>query len=337
MKIKFEAETDYCFLFNYNTGTSVTLEKKDFFIRDKGPNLLDVSITNRCDRGCNFCYRQSSALGEDITLENYRIILQNANDCGVQQIALGGGEPTLHPKFCDILKMTRVSGIVPNYSTNGGQLTPDILYCSTKYCGAIALSVYDDLSKYETIVKKITDYGIKLNLHLILRKDRIEEYIKILRYPPEWITRINAIIFLNYKPANGNDSLCLKNCTEDIVSAFFESVKLFKACGIGFDTCSISFVCKKLDVDNSLYDFCEAGRKSAYINEKLEVYPCSFYKRGGISLKKDSLKNIWHTSHTFIEHRKLLEPKIQKCEHMNACRSGCPIYAINSCSECNTF
>ena len=335
MKIKFETSPNYCYLFNYLTGENITIEKHSVFARDLGPNLLDVSITSRCNKGCDFCYRRSNTVGTDISLENYKLILDNAKQCGVQQIALGGGEPTLHPYLCEILKMTREAGIVPNYSTNGENLTKRILLFSKEYCGALAISIYDDFSKYETLVNETTDLGIKLNLHLILRADRIEEYIHILKHPPIWISKINAIIFLNYKPANGNDSLCFKNCSSDTIKEFFASVAQFDACGVGFDTCSVSFVCNNLPVDNSLFDFCEAGRKSAYINEKLEVYPCSFYKYGSDSLKNESLKSIWHKSKIFKNHRDSLKVNDKKCENKNECCGGCPIYSINQCMECN--
>lgn len=313
------------------------IENRNIFMRNKGPNLLDVSITSRCNKCCDFCYRQSNNVGQDISVEDYKLILKNAQECGVQQIALGGGEPTLHPYFCEILKMTRKSGIIPNFSTNGENLTNEILSYSEMYCGAIALSIYDNLLTYEKTVKRITEQNIKLNLHFILREDRISEYIEYLKNPPSWLNNINAIIFLNYKPSNKNNSLCFKNCSLNNITEFFDAIRTFEICGIGFDTCSVSFLCKNLKIDNSLYDFCEAGRKSAYINEKLEVYPCSFYNIGATDLKDISLKEIWESSQTFINHRNLLKDTVGNCENMNVCRKGCPIYPINFCSECRRF
>ena len=114
MKIRFEANDNHCYFFEYCTGKSIMLGDYNEFVRTKGPDLLDVSITNRCNRGCDFCYRQSTYVGEDITLEDYQIVIDNAKECGVQQIAIGGGEPTIHPNFCEILEMTRINGIIPN-------------------------------------------------------------------------------------------------------------------------------------------------------------------------------------------------------------------------------
>ncbi len=331
MKIRFEVNDNHCYFFDYSTGMSVMIGDCNEFARAKGPNLLDVSITNRCNRCCDFCYRHSSPVGEDITLEDYQIIIDNAKECGVQQIAIGGGEPTIHPHFCEILEMTRINGIIPNYSTNGQNLTDKILRYTKKNCGAIAISVYDEINEYGEKIKKIIRYGIKVNLHLILRADKMKKYISFLTNPPEWFAELNALIFLNYKPANGDDSLCLKKCDSKIIKDFFEAVNAFRICGIGFDTCSASYVYKYLDVDSCYYDWCEAARKSAYINERLDVYPCSFYKCGDDSLRNNSLKWIWNNSEAFISHRQSVAHKEGKCKKAKDCHLRCPVYPIIAC------
>ena len=335
MKIKFESNENYCYFFDYETGRNLTIEKTNFFLRKKGPNLLDVSITNRCNRNCDFCYRQSHINGEDISVDDYKLIIKQAKDCGVQQIAIGGGEPTIHPEFVEILRITKENGIIPNYSTNGDNLNDTILDYTQKYCGAIAISIYDNISNYESIVLKLTEhYNIKVNLHFILRKDKIEAYTSLLKNPPDWFNKLNSIIFLNYKPANGNQEICLKNVNCDMLQLFFNSVKNFNCCGIGFDTCSVSFICKYLNIDTSIFDFCEAGRKSAFINEKLDVSPCSFYTNKSDNLNNESLKKIWTSSKIFHLHRIHLSKINRFCNNFVSCHNGCPIYEINACNEC---
>ena len=145
------------------------------------------------------------------------------------------------------------------------------------------------------------------------------------------LTLFHLLIFLNYKPANGNDSLCLKKCDSRTIEDFFGAVSAFDLCGIGFDTCSASYVCNYLDVDSCYYDWCEGARKSAYINEKLDVYPCSFYKSGVDSLRSNSLKWIWDNSQTFVSHRQSVALVKGTCEKSEDCYATCPIYPISVC------
>ena len=78
-----------------------------------------------------------------MSLENYKKIIQQARNLGVMQVALGGGNPNQHPDFIQIIKMTRELGIIPSYTTNGKGLTEKILKASQKFCGAVAVSLYE--------------------------------------------------------------------------------------------------------------------------------------------------------------------------------------------------
>ena len=334
MKIRFLKGDNYIQLFNFSNGQALMLENDAFAYRKEGPLLLDVSITNRCERQCDFCYRKSQSHGYDIPMEDYAFILSQAKQCGVQQIAIGGGEPTLHPNFIDILKQTVESGLIPNYSTNADYLTDEVLIATKKYCGAIAVSIYGNIENYKDTIERISNFGIVVNLHMILRSDLISSYTNFLQNPPKWLNKVNAIIFLNYKPADGRTELCLNQTPKDILEEFFLSVSNIKTCGVGFDTCSVSFVSNYLRVDSSLFDYCEAARKSAYINEKLMVYPCSFYTAQGTNLKETNLHSIWSTADAFLAHRAEMSNSDSGCMYFNQCHFGCVIYGINNCNQC---
>ena len=334
MKIRFLKGDNYIQLFDFSNGQALMLEKDSFVYRKEGPLLLDVSITNRCERQCDFCYRKAQSRGYDMPIEDYSVLLSQAKQCGVQQIAIGGGEPTLHPNFISILEQTVESGLIPNYSTNADYLTDEVLIATKKYCGAMAVSIYDNIENYQATIERISDFGIVVNLHMILRSDLISSYTAFLQNPPKWLNKVNAIIFLNYKPADGRTELCLNQTSEDSLAKFFQSVANFKTCGVGFDTCSVSFVSNYLQTDSSLFDYCEAARKSAYINEKLMVYPCSFYVAQGTNLKEKTLHDIWNTATAFVSHRMTVTKTCFECACFNQCHFGCVIYDINNCDQC---
>lgn len=316
MKVRIEKKNKNIYVFNYENGANFLLGNESY--RADGPLLLDVSITNRCFRNCSFCYKNANPFGKDISMVDYNRVLQEAKLCGVTQIAIGGGEPTLHPWFVDILKLTREIGIIPNYSTNGCNLTNDIIDATSKYCGAIAVSIYDNINDYKDIITKLSDKKICVNLHVILTKDSLDDYINLISEPPKWFQKLNSIIFLNYKPANGNNDLLLNNAEYSKLHKFFEKICNYNICSIGFDSCTYTFLNEFTDINKAYYDYCESARRSAYINENLDVFPCSFYKGQGISLKQNSLKSIWQNGTTFINHRNVLE----KCK-------TCPLYKID--------
>ena len=70
------------------------------------------------------------------------------------QVAIGGGEPTEHPLFVDLLKAFKELDIEPNYTTNGmfmrfdDQSRENIINSTVKYCGGVAVSCHPHLKKY---------------------------------------------------------------------------------------------------------------------------------------------------------------------------------------------
>lgn len=136
----------YTALFSPNSGFFARIEdagEPEPFWSTHGPELLDVAITNWCDKGCSFCYRKSDSSGLHMSLEDYREVMVQAKGMHVFQVALGGGNPNQHPEFPEILRITREDfGIVPNYTTNGRGLTPDVISATARYVGAVAVSAY---------------------------------------------------------------------------------------------------------------------------------------------------------------------------------------------------
>lgn len=97
-------------------------------------------------------------MGNHMKIDDYRIILRQASQMKVLQIALGGGNPNQHPDFSEIIKLTREEfNIVPSFTTNGRGLSEDVLVASKKYCGAVAVSAYDPFEETFKAVHQLLD------------------------------------------------------------------------------------------------------------------------------------------------------------------------------------
>lgn len=60
-------------------------------------------ITSRCNMSCEHCCSNCTAEGQDMSYETWVKALAFVLDWGGEAISLGGGEPTLHPLFWQIL------------------------------------------------------------------------------------------------------------------------------------------------------------------------------------------------------------------------------------------
>lgn len=330
-----EDGSGYKAIFDEKTGYTIRIGRdgEDPFWKLNGPELLDVAITNYCEKECAFCYRHSDKHGNHMDLDVYEKVLKNAKAAKVFQIAIGGGNPNQHPEFIDILRMTREYGIVPSYTTNGQGMTTEIYEATKKYVGALAVSWYYPYNDAKKVIENALLYNITTNIHFVIDGENINEARELLK--EDCLEFVNAIIFLNYKPI-GNYKRKLLNKGKEI-SGLIQDLLQFNRCKIGFDSCMIShLVERKDDINLCSIDYCEAGRFSAFISELGEMYPCSFMCGAGMNgnnILDNDIVEIWRNSHDFTDIRNNIRIpqnlKCAKCEIYYQCHGGCPVFNIN--------
>jgi radical SAM protein with 4Fe4S-binding SPASM domain len=90
------------------------------------PETIHFSVTGRCDQACAGCF-YSARPGSDVEANDapfalFEKVVAEAARAKVFQMALGGGEPLLHPCIVEMVRLAREHGIVPNLTTNGNLL-----------------------------------------------------------------------------------------------------------------------------------------------------------------------------------------------------------------------
>ncbi|MCB0479548.1 MAG: radical SAM protein [Crocinitomicaceae bacterium] len=324
-------EENYSILFNKKNGYFVRAEDKGFpepLWSMHGPELLDISITNWCDKGCSFCYRVSTIQGKHMSFEDYELIMSQAKELDVFQVALGGGNPNQHPDFIKILQSTVDHGIVPCYTTNGRGLTSDILKATKELCGSVAISAYEPYSEFRSSIEKLLEYDIKANVHFVIDSMSIDTAINWLKNTPDFLDGINSLIFLNYKPIGRKPNMDLLLKDQNKIQEFFGLVEENKnTLKIGFDSCSVSGVARYLSANTAFYEGCDAGRFSAFIDENLRMMPCSFMTNTDWfgDLREDSMLSIWQDNRFFQKYRgRIINNGCNSCSMQSVCMGGCP-------------
>lgn len=90
------------------------------------PRVLSVALTNACDLHCYFCYapKHVARLPYDYTRNIATCFWQS----GGQEIVLGGGEPTLYPRFAELIRDIHDSTrLAVGFTTHGHHLQPSLL------------------------------------------------------------------------------------------------------------------------------------------------------------------------------------------------------------------
>lgn len=298
------------------------------------PHLIDVGIMGHCIHGKTGlcakagigCY-QSGMLVEqpNMSVEDFRwIAKQSKGKCN--QFALGGrGDPDQHEHFEEILKICRENVLVPNFTTSGYGMTPEIAKLCKQYCGAVAVSWYR--SEYTlNAISMLLDAGVKTNIHYVLGKNSIDEAIERLK-KNDFPEGINAVIFLLHKPAGQGTKANMLEADDPRVADFFAQIDRSHPFKVGMDSCNVPGAinfCKSI-LPESL-DTCEGGRYSCYIGADMIMVPCSFdqEKRYEVSLREMSITEAWN-SEAFERFRDKMRGACPDCEKKELCMGGCPL------------
>jgi radical SAM protein with 4Fe4S-binding SPASM domain len=97
------------------------LESRDEFINLMFPRQLTIVLTYHCNRNCNYCFSLDMKEAEPgyLSDELLDIILEWVDDNEIKQVSFFGGEPTLHPRFSDIMQTFKERGYDVYFPTNG--------------------------------------------------------------------------------------------------------------------------------------------------------------------------------------------------------------------------
>ena len=298
------------------------------------PHLIDVGVMGYCVHGktglCRKagigCY-QNGAITEkpNMAVDDFRWIAAQCRG-RTNQFALGGrGDPDQHEHFEELLQICRENGLVPNFTTSGYGLTPELAAVCRKYCGAVAVSWYR--STYtQNAIRMLLEAGVKTNIHFVLGQNSIDEAIDRLERD-DFPAGINAVIFLLHKPVGQGSRENVLAPEDPKVKRFFAQIDRDHSFRTGMDSCNVPGAirfCKNI-LPQSL-DTCEGGRFSCYIGADMVMSACSFDQKGlyGAELRPRTIEEAWN-SEPFERFRNHMRSACPDCKKRELCLGGCPL------------
>jgi len=106
-----------------------------------GPLYAQIGIVNPCNYTCTFCWDQAEAIPDEIAAEYYEThdrtkhmsammawdvfdrTIRDLRESGTKRVKLvGRGEPTLHPRLLDMIRLAKDLGCRVGLTTNGSKL-----------------------------------------------------------------------------------------------------------------------------------------------------------------------------------------------------------------------
>ena len=87
------------------------------------PTQAHFELTYRCNVSCRHCFQDRKAAPDELTLKDWKRVVDELRDAGVLVITLSGGEALVSPHFWPLAEHIRARGLAFRLYTNGVMLT----------------------------------------------------------------------------------------------------------------------------------------------------------------------------------------------------------------------
>jgi radical SAM protein with 4Fe4S-binding SPASM domain len=313
------------------------------------PETIHFSVTGRCDQACAGCFYSarpgSNVTPTDAPFELFERVVGQAARARVFQMALGGGEPLLHPRLLDMVRLARQSRIVPNLTTNGNLLAAGTA-TALKEAGLGQVQISLNGASEETnaatrpnfgtalqAVRACQTVGLRFGLNVLLTRSSLPDLQAIIRLGRQMGAA--TINLLRPKPPTTEDDWLER---ESPTVADYRRVRaiLKRSQVSGSKVQSVT----RLTIDASLTFLltyrspqalyragvwgCSAARKFVTVTQDGDVLPCSHVRWSDVS--GGDVMRAWHESATLARFRTLEEHMrgpCRACDYLSLCR-GCP-------------
>lgn len=141
------------------------------------PIFVDIKITDVCDAGCPYCYMSSTTKGKHASRSTIYKFIDSFGEYPPLLVTFGGGEPTKHPHFVDIIREMSERGILVTTSV-GRAVNIAVLEKALPYLKRVGVSVSP--GPLEPILRALRVCKGKAVLHVPLFPKVVSNAINLL-------------------------------------------------------------------------------------------------------------------------------------------------------------
>lgn len=301
-----------------------------------------IEITNQCNLNCRTCYNRSglNKQKEEISVEFLEKLILTLSEYGADRFLLSGGEPSLHSRFHDILKLTdRYPQFSYGFVTNGTVLDNEwIDYINSHDNLTLQISLdganekqnaltrgIGNFEKAVTFAQRINNNNIQKRIKAVISQgniDCVEDFYRLavsLGFDPEF-----AFI---YKSGNGSDNWGAKALSAQQKLHILKTVdNLNKEYGIDAflplcsGGCPLAFESSALNI---------AVKPNGSIHPCQSLYDDRFSIGNAFDFSIDETKQKLEIIRSIAKHRTISDYGCNKCLLNSICGRGCMAEAFH--------
>ena len=327
-KILYEGETPYI---EPQWSNKIPMEVAATFAKEHKIFSVSIELTYRCVEKCIHCYIDDApkfCAADELTLDEYKNILNQLKELGCVNILFTGGEILLRPDLCDIVEYAVNLGFIVNLYTTGVGLTDKVFerLCAAKVNG-ISVSLYSGIAEeHDKITGVKGSFEKTLKATLMFKSAGINTFIKCvamkqnlnsLKSLYELGKRLKLFVTVSPRIISGHEG---KNSADYSLGSVEIYQKFYKLNSqyVTADTTAPKFSREKMLEKAS----CGAGINAVSIDPFGGVHACNTFPESFGSLRKESLKTIWDRAKNLkLKNCRMIDvtPQCKDCEYLEYC------------------
>lgn len=293
---------------------------------------VSLELTYRCSEKCIHCYIDDTPgyhqkQQQELSLEDYRLILDQLRNMGCMQVLLTGGEVCMRKDFLDIAEYAVEKGFVVDIYTNGISMTDDQFDRLTSLpLNSVSFSLYGGTAEVHDRITRVpgsfekTVYrmmmtkcaGMETYIKTVVMKDNAEDYENLMKLGKRLKIRVASSLMItpthmgrSADPFRLND---IDGYTQILNTEFhYQPFEEGQFAGERTEDSPV----------------CGCGQYILSINPYGDVYPCVAMPVKLGNVKKDRLSDIWENSPKLREIRNIrfynLSDQCATCDYKNSC------------------
>jgi len=295
------------------------------------PLDVHLSLTTRCNLRCAACYARSGDAGHDMPLAQALAILDRLAAMNVLTVALGGGEPLLHPDLFAIADYARAKQIAPNLTTNAVGLD-SALAERCRVFASMHVSCHDpsECERLGPSIALLQKAGIDVGLNLLVTRATLAEFPMLWAWAAR--QKIRRILLLKFKQSEHNRAAADLALSPDEEQSLLPVMKKLARRHriMPMLDCSLFPALarhrpKRRDLEFFDVNGCVRGNAILAITVDGRFKPCSFWpEAGGDAVTLD--EQVWRQNDTLRACRESPCPAgCDGCTYIDLCRGGCRV------------
>jgi radical SAM protein with 4Fe4S-binding SPASM domain len=320
------------------------------------PLRMDLAVTFRCQNNCVHCYAGGPHETVELSIEQWKHVLDRVHEVGVFIVTFTGGEPTLRDDLPELLLYAQNKGIVTGLVTNGRRLKEKGYVETLEKSGLDFVQVtleshwakVHDLmtgakgSWKETVegIRNAVDSRIYTTTNSTLSKHNFSDFLDTVDFIEGLGVAAfgcNSLIYSG-KANRVSNSLIYSGKANRVSEEFAVPVETLNELlpkirekanelGLKFLWYTPTQYCRFDPVKLGLgVKSCTAANVNMCVGPGGDVYPCQSYFESLGNILVDDWKKIWNSKLAVsIRKREYAEPKCKDCPQLQVCGGGCPL------------